>query len=119
MGRLSQQEIEQKAFIKQQENQRRKKAYRQIGNYFLRNYTTQTNHLFTLWKTNVHEQVHKEKLLKRTFEHMRRVQLESVRRVFNKFLSDERQAEMRAQIKQTMIEAEEISLSIKHNEEMR
>lgn len=119
MGKLTQEELEQKAFIKQQENQRRRKAYRQIGNYFMRNYTTQTNHLFTMWKTNVHEHVHKEKLLKRTFEHMRRNQLESVRRVFNKFLSDERRAEMRAQIKQTMIESEEIAQSIRYNEEMR
>jgi hypothetical protein len=60
--------------------------------------------MFKTWKQNIQEQVHKEKLLKRTLAHWRKNQLEAVRRVFRKFLSDSRAREHRGKIKQSMIE---------------
>lgn len=61
-----------------------------------------------MWKQNVREQVHKEKLLKRTLAHWRKSQLETVGRVFARFLSDDRRRERIAKIKQTIIESEEL-----------
>lgn len=43
-------ELEQEAALKEHDRKRTRKAHRQIGNYFLRNYSTQTSAMFTTWK---------------------------------------------------------------------
>jgi len=53
-------------------------------------------------------------VLRSTLAHYRKHQLEAVRRVFHKFLSDDRARDHAAKIKQTAVEAEEIRLGMVH-----
>ena len=53
-------------------------------------------------------------MLRSTLAHWRKNQLEAIRRVFHKFLSDDRARDYAAKIKQTAIEAEEIRLGMVH-----
>ena len=55
-------------------------------------------------------------MLRSTLAHWRKNQLEAVRRVFHKFLSDDRARDHAAKIKQTTIEAEEIRLGMVHGQ---
>ena len=117
--RLEMERREQEAVLEAQRKLQKKKAYRQIGNYFMRNYSETTHRQFKIWKDYIHEQKHKEKILKKTFDHYRKIQFEKVRQVFISFMSDDRKREALEKIKQLEIEAAEQEQMIKHNQEQQ
>lgn len=43
-----------------------KKAYRQIGNYFVRAYDNETSRAFRIWRKNIRENRFKQRILKNT-----------------------------------------------------
>ncbi len=53
--RLEMERREQEANLEAQRKLQKKKAYRQIGNYFMRNYSETTHRQFKIWKDYIHE----------------------------------------------------------------
>jgi len=103
IGNLTKTDYGQKNVIADKNKYQRTKAYRQIANFFMRSYTTTTGEKFYTWKQKTKDHLHKQKIMRRSFEHYNKRYLEAVQRVFLKFLSDERKKERLAEIKATQI----------------
>ena len=53
IGRHHLTELEQEAALKEHDRKNLAKTHRQIGNYFMRSYTSQTSQMFKTWKRNI------------------------------------------------------------------
>ena len=82
----------------------RKKAYRTIGNYFMRNYTDGTRYVMKIWRQQVKVHRHKQQVLMNTVAHYKKNQLEFCARFFKKFVHDEREKEAKESISRTILE---------------
>lgn len=84
--------------------QRRNKAYKQIGNYFMRSYSSKTERAFKLWRQHLRERRHKQEVLLRTIQHWRKSQFAVVKRILREFVSLDRQNDALNEIKRKQIE---------------
>lgn len=79
--------------------QRRNKAYKQIGNYFMRSYNSKTERALKLWRMHLRDKRHRQEVLLRTVQHWRKSQFAVVKRIFREFVSLDRQNDANNEIK--------------------
>lgn len=117
IGHFHDNDVGDMTFIKDQNKIQGKVAYRQIANFFQRAYTDHISTKFKFWKEKVRVQIHKEKVMKKSLDHYKRRSLESISRVFLKFLSDERRKDRLDEIHRAKIDINDLNTKIKFNME--
>ena len=83
---------------------RRNKAYKQLGNFFMRNYCSLTERAFKIWRRRLRDEKHKQEIMIRTIQHWRKAQFEVVKRALREFVTKDRQREANEEIKRKKIE---------------
>ena len=103
----------QQSYIDSQKKLRRNKAYKLLGNYFMRVATSQTCRGFRVWKDRIDQIIHKQGILIKTIQHWKKSQFLMLRSVLVKFMSQDRQREYWEAIKQTEIDQDMINIKRK------
>lgn len=74
----------------------------------MRSYEDTIKRNFRMWRKNVHDHIHKEKVIKRSIDHWRKNSLKQCQYALNKFMSEQRRIDAQNEIKRTIIEANEV-----------
>ena len=98
---------------------RRNKAYKQLGNYFMRSYCSKTERAFKMWCQRLREIKHKQEILVRTIQHWKKSQFNVVKRVLREFVSKDRQNDAINDIKRAQIDQNAIMQSSANGMDMQ
>ena len=88
-----------------------------MGNHFMRVSCSQTQRGFRTWRERIDQIIHKQGILTKTLQHWKKSQFLMLRSVLAKFMTQERQREYWAAIKQTEIDQDMINIKRKQNAE--
>ena len=78
----------------------------------MRSYEDTIKRSFRMWRQNVHDHIHKEKVIKRSIDHWRKNSLKQCQYALNKFMSEQRRLDAQNEIKRCIIEANEVHQTI-------
>lgn len=109
----------QEAYIEQQRKARRNKAYRQLGNYFMRTYQHQSSQKFRIWKDRTRFLRHADGILRKTLGHWKKSQFLMMKHVLSNFMNEDRKREYLESINQSEIDQMMINTKRKHQVEMQ